>query len=41
MNNQGFPKIDHCGIDARIVEHYEFGKKKLPLTGLEPSTLGL
>ena len=39
---RGFPKVDHSGIDARIVlEQNKFTKKKQPLTGLEPSTLGL
>ena len=40
--NRGFPKVDHSGIDARIVlAQNKFTKQKLPLTGLEPSTLGL
>ena len=38
----GFPKVDHSGIDARIVlEQNKFSKIKLPLTGLEPLALGL
>ena len=41
-DNRGFPKVDHSGIDARIVlEQNKFSKKKLPLTGPEHSTLGL
>ena len=37
-----FPKVDHLGIDARIVlEQNKFSNKKLPLTGLELWTLGL
>ena len=40
--NRGFPKVDHSGVDARIVlEQINSAKKKLPLTGLELSTLGL
>ena len=39
---RGFPKVDHLGIDTRIVlEHNNFSKKKLPLTGLELQTPGL
>ena len=35
---RGFRKIDHSGIDARIVlEQHKFNKK----TGIEPSTPGL
>ena len=41
-NNRGFPKVDHSGRSARIVlEQINSAKKKLPLTGLEPLTLGL
>ena len=30
-NNRGFPKVDHLGIDARIVlEQNNFNNKKLP-----------
>ena len=39
--NRGFPKVDHSGIDARIVLEQIYSAKKLPLTGLEPLTLGL
>ena len=40
--SQGFPKVDHSGIDAKIVlEQINSAKRKLPLTGIEPSTLGL
>ena len=40
--NRGFPKVDNSGIDARIVlEQINSAKKKLPLTGLELSNLGL
>ena len=39
---RGFPKVDHSGIDARIVlEQNKFIKKMLPVTGLELSNLGL
>ena len=38
---RGFPKVDHSGIYARIVLEQINSAKKLPLTGLEPSTLGL
>ena len=39
---RGFPKVDHSGRSARIVlEQINSAKKKLPLTGVEPSTLGL
>ena len=42
MYTQGFRKVHHSGIDARIVlEQNQFSKKKLPLRGLEPLTLGL
>ena len=41
-NNRGFPKVDHSGRSARIVlEQINSAKKKLPLTGIEPLTLGL
>ena len=36
-----FPYIDHSGIDARIVLEKKNQHKNLPLTGVEPSTLGL
>ena len=40
--NRDFPQVDHFGIDARIVlEQINSAKQKLPLTGLEPLTLGL
>ena len=39
--NRGFPKIDHSGIDARIVLEQNKFSKKLPLNGIEPLTLGL
>ena len=40
--NRGFPKVDHSGRSARIVlEQINSAKKNLPLTGVEPSTLGL
>ena len=40
--NRGFPKVDHSGRSARIVlEQINSAKKTLPLTGVEPSTLGL
>ena len=38
--NRGFPKVDHSGIDARIVLEQINSAKNL-LTGLEPSTLGM
>ena len=42
MDNRVFPKIDYYGSSARIVlEQNKFSKKKLPLTGIEPVTLGL
>ena len=38
--SRGFPKVDHSGIDARIVlEQNKFTKQKLPLTVFEPSAL--
>ena len=37
--NRGFPKLDHSGIN--YIRSNKFSKKKLPLTGLELSTLGL
>ena len=40
-NPQGFPKVDHSGIYARIVLEQINSEKKLPLTGPEPLTLGL
>ena len=42
VNNRGFPKVDHLGIDARIVlEQNNVSNKKKPLTGLELQTPGL
>ena len=39
--SQGFPKVDgHLCIDARIVLEQK-NSATIPLTGLEPSTLGL
>ena len=41
-SSRGFPKLDHSGRSARIVlNQINSAKKKLPLTGVEPSTLGL
>ena len=40
-NVRGFPKIDHSGINAGIVLEQNKVDKKLPLTGIDPSTLGL
>ena len=39
QNIRGFPKVDHSGRSARIVLEQINSAKKLPLTGLEPSTL--
>ena len=36
-----FPKIDHSGSSVRIVLEQNKFSKKLPLTGIEPSTVGL
>ena len=41
-DTRGFHKVDHSGINATIVlEQIHSAKNKLPLTGLEPSTLEL
>ena len=39
--SRGFPKIGHSGSPARIVLEQNKFSKKLPLTGIEPVTLGL
>ena len=40
VNIRVFPKVDHFGNDARLVlEQNKFSKKKLHITGIEPSTL--
>ena len=39
--NRVFPKVDHSGRSARIVLEQINSAKKLPLTGVEPLTLGL
>ena len=40
-NGQVLPKMDYSGSDATtVVEQNEFSKR-LPLTGIEPRTLGL
>ena len=39
--NRGFPKVDHHGRSFRIVLEQINSAKKIPLTGLEPLTLGL
>ena len=36
---RGFPKVDHSGRSARIVLEQINSAKKIPLTGVEPSTL--
>ena len=42
VNIRGFPKVDHSGRSARIVlEQINSAKNNLPLTGVEPSTIGL
>ena len=38
---RGFPQIDHSASSARIVLEQINSAKKLPLTGIEPSILGL
>ena len=38
---RGFPKIGHSCSAARIVLKQNKFSKKLPLTGIEPLTLGL
>ena len=39
---RGLTKVDHSAFDARIVlGQINSAKKELPLTGLEPLTLGL
>ena len=36
---RGFPKIDHCGIDARIVlDQIEFSKNVTPYRDRTPGT---
>ena len=39
--NRGFPQIDHSVRSARVVLEQQTTAKKLPLTGIEPLTLGL
>ena len=41
VESRGFPKIDHSGSAARIVLQQNKFSKELPLTGIEPGTLGL
>ena len=41
INIPVFPKIDHSGSTARIVLEQNIPAKKLPLTGIDPSTLEL
>ena len=41
VSNRVFPKIDHSVSSARIVLEQINSTKKLPLTGIEPATLGL